>query len=170
MKTEQKTAIKVTVDHTNMGLAIQFAHGKTLSILVGNLSHDIRDQALLHGLKQKLVDAAAISRNSETGLSATIEDKFQAVLTVRDRLVGGDWNAVREGGGNAGGLLLKALIRLYDGRKTVEQIKEFLAEKTDAEKAALRKNQKVAALILEIQAESAAESGIDTDALLDELE
>lgn len=170
--TTKKAAIKATVtgEGSNAILQLNFAHGRTLSIQAADLSTDILNQALLHGLKQKLVDAAAISRNAATGQSATIEDKYEAVKAVFDRLHGGEWNATREGGGVTGGLLLKALVRLYDGRKTVEQLREFLAEKTDAEKAALRKNAKVAAIILEIQAEKAEESGIDTDELLDELD
>ena len=87
-----------------------------------------------------------------------------------DRLLSGQWNAVREGGGNAGGLLLQALTRMYAGRKTAEGIKAFLADKTDAEKAALRKNPRVAQIIEDIRAEQGKAANIDTDELLDELE
>jgi len=124
----------------------------------------------MHGLKQKLVDAAAISRNPETGRAASVEDKYQAVKTVYDRLLAGQWNAPREGGGTTGGLLLQALCRLLAGRKTVEELKAFLADRSDAEKAALRKNPRVARIILDIRAEQDKAAGIDTDAMLDELE
>ena len=49
-------------------------------------------------------------------------------------------------------------------------IKAFLAEKTDAEKTALRKNPRVAAIIEEIRAEQGKAANIDTDELLGELE
>ena len=90
--------------------------------------------------------------------------------TVYDRLLAGQWNATREGGGATGGLLLQALVRMYAGRKTPDELRAFLAEKTDAEKTALRKNPRVAAIIEEIRAETGRAVSIDTDELLGELE
>ena len=155
---------------TDGTLALTFANGETLTLRADALNTDIQQQAMLHGLKQKLVDAAAISRNPETGRAASVEDKFQAVKTVYDRLLAGQWNAVREGGGITGGVLLQALVRMYAGRKTAEDIKAFLAEKSDAEKTALRKNPRVAQIIEDIRAEQGKAANIDTDELLGELE
>lgn len=156
-------------DSTSGVLELYFNSGVILTLDTIALSPEVRQQALLHGLKQKLVDAAAISRNPETGRAASIEDKYQAVKTVYDRLLTGQWNAIREGGAT-GGLLLQALIRMYDGRRTAEDVKNFLADKTDAEKAALRKNPRVAQIIEEIRAEQGKTANIDTDELLGELE
>lgn len=150
-------------------LTLNFANGKELIITTNSLKDGMLYMAAIHGLKQKLVDAAAISRNPETGRAATVEDKYQAVKTVYDRLLTGQWNATREGGAT-GGLLLQALIRMYDGRRTPEDVKNFLANKTDAEKAALRKNPRVAQIIEEIRAETGKAANIDTDELLGELE
>ena len=157
---------------TPYGLRLTFAHGETLEITQGQLSADIRAYGLIHGLKQKLVDAAAISRNPETGRAASVADKFDAVKEVYDRLLSGEWNKRREGGagGSAGGLLFRALCRMYDGKKTPDDIKAFLDAKTDAEKAALRKNSKVAAIIEEIRAESAKGDAPSGDAILAGLE
>lgn len=157
-------------DHRPCALLLQFANGEMLSIAASQLQQSIVEYAIFHGLKQKLVDAAAISRNPETGRPATVEDKYQAVKTVYDRLLSGQWNAVREGGGNAGGLLLQALCRMYAGRKTPDELKAFLADKTDAEKTALRKNPRVAQIIEDIRAEQGKVANIDTDELLGELE
>ena len=155
-------------------LTLTFAHGRELAIDWHRLSDEVRQYAAMHGLKQKLVDAAAIGRNPETGRSATIQDKYDAVRAVYDRLLAGRWNAERgEGGAPAGGLLFAALVRMYDGKKSEEAIREFLAGKSDKEKAALRKNPRVAEIIEEIKAERAAngdegeEPGAD---LLDELD
>ena len=168
-QTKRNATITATIDGTT--LALTFANGETLTIRGDELNSDVQQYAMMHGLKQKLVDAAAISRNPETGRAATVEDKFQAVKTVYDRLLAGQWNATREGGGgNAGGLLLQALCRMYDGRKTPEQLREFLADKSDAEKTALRKNPRVAQIIEEIRAEQGKAANIDTDELLGELE
>lgn len=168
METKRNATIQATINDSQLKLT--FANGEELVIAASDLTQDIRLAATMHGLKQKLVDAAAISRNPETGRAASIEDKYQAVKAVFDRLLGGQWNATREGGGNAGGLLAQALTRMYAGRKTAEDIKAFLAEKTDAEKTALRKNPRVAAIIEEIRAEQGKAADIDTDELLGELE
>lgn len=183
--TKRNAAISATVEfgyrgdfspaHTMEGcdsaaLTLNFANGKEIVITTHNLKNGLLYMAAIHGLKQKLVDAAAISRNPETGRPATVEDKFQAVKTVYDRLLAGQWNATREGGGNAGGLLFQALMRMYTGRKTPDELKAFLADKSDAEKTALRKNPRVAAIIEDIRAETGKAANIDTDELLGELE
>ena len=156
---------------TPYGLRLAFSHGKSLTIYATDLSPMIVAQAIVHGLKQKLVDAAALSRNTETGRAASVQDKFDAVKEVYDRLLSGEWNKRREGGaGASGGLLFRALCRMYDGKKTADDIRTFLEGKTDAEKAALRKNSKVAAIIEEIRAESAKDGDVNADELLADLE
>ena len=149
------------------GLSIVFRHGETLMLEFSMLTESIRQQALLHGLKQKLVDAAAISRNPETGRTATIEDKYDAVKEVYDRLLAGEWNKARAGGGGGGGgLLLQALIRLYPA-KSADELRDYIGKLTRAQQAALRANSRVAPVIAEIQAERGAD---DSDDLLAELE
>lgn len=175
-KTTNTPAIDATIltesSGTPYGLRLAFAHGETLTIRATDLSPTIVAQAIVHGLKQKLVDAAAISRNTETGRAASVQDKFEAVKEVYDRLLSGEWNKRREGGagGSAGGLLFRALCRMYGGKKTADDIRAFLEAKTDAEKAALRKNSKVAAIIEDIRAESVKPGDVDTDNLLADLE
>ena len=166
--TKRQAAITATVENETLSLA--FANGKNLTLDAGRLGEEVLKAAMLHGLKQKLVDAAAISRNPETGRAASVEDKYEAVRTVYDRLLTGHWNAQREGAGAGGGLLLQALCRMYDGRKTAEQLREYLAGKTDAEKTALRKNPRIATIIEEIRAETGKAPSVDVDALLGELE
>lgn len=167
---DTKRNAAITADIVGEVLRLAFSNGPTLVMDASQLSSDIAHAATMHGLKQKLVDAAAISRNPDTGRAASIDDKYHAVRTVFDRLLAGQWNAIREGGGATGGLLLQALVRMYAGKKTAEQLRAYLADKSDAEKAALRKNPKVAAIIDEIRAESGKSAGIDTDELLNELE
>ena len=149
-------------------LHLRFINGGYLSIEPSQLTPEIREMALLHGLKQKLVDAAAMSRNPITGRSATIEDKFEAVSIVHKRLLAGSWNAPREGGGATGGLLFQALCRLYEGRKTPEQLKTYLDTLSDAQKTALRASGRIAPILEQLRAE--AGRGIDSDALLDALD
>lgn len=164
----QQSTIEATVDNADMLLTLKFSNGKEIVLEVGALSRDMQRAAMLHGVKQKLVDAAAISRNTETGQSATVEDKYQAVAEVAERLRAGEWNKTREGGGATGGLLKRALMKMYD--KDGEAIDAFLAKKTKEEQAALRANPKVAAIIATLRTEPKASKSIDTDALLADLE
>ena len=173
--TKRNATITATIvtngtDERPCALHLKFADGKELAITASQLTNNVMEYASFHGLKQKLVDAAAISRNPETGRAASVEDKYQAVKTVYDRLLAGSWNAVREGGGATGGLLLQALVRMYAGRKTPEELKAFLADKSDAEKTALRKNPRVATIIEETRAKTGKAASIDTDELLGELD
>lgn len=171
MANAKQAAIAATINSktTDPSLKLEFAHGEELTLRVSDLSPEIARYALLHGLKQKLVDAAAISRNPETGQPASIDDKFKAVSLVLNRLVKEQqWNAPREGGGG-GGILFRALVELYEGRRTPDEIKEFLGSKSDAEKTALRRNSKVAAIIERIRVETGKAANIDTDELLSEL-
>jgi hypothetical protein len=143
-------------------LTLDFANGKRIVVAVDELKPEIIAHAVLHGLKQKLVDAAAISRDPATGKAATIQTKYEAVNEVFERLMAGSWNKNRgEGGAGTGGLLFRALVRMYEGRKTPEQIKSWLEGQDDKAKAALRKNARVAALIEEIRAEDGDESKSD---------
>lgn len=165
-QTEAKRIPALEVETNDYGLTIKFANGKRLMLESSQLTQDIQRIATVHGLKQKLVDAAAISRNAETGRSATVDDKFNAVKDVYDRLLAGAWNAER--GEGSGTLLLQALCRLH-ADKPASDIKEWLAKKSDDEKKALRANPKVAAIVVAIQAERAKVEGIDSDAMLNEL-
>lgn len=157
--------------NTPNGLVIEAPSiGRRAEIILDAISPDIAAWATLHGIKQKLVDAAAISRNPDTGRSATVQDKWAAIQEVFDRITGDNptWNAIREGGGQTGGLLLAALTRMQP-TKTREQLETWLATKSDKEKAALRLNPRVAAVIETIKAERAKVGDVDSDKLLDEI-
>lgn len=165
------TAKAVSTEITDGKLVMTFGNGESLSIDPATLSDEIRTAAMLHGLKQKLGDAAAISRNPDTGRSASLSDKIAAVREVFARITtpDGTWNKVRESGEGSGngGLLFRALCNLYAGKRTPEQITAFLAGKTEAEKAALRKTAPVAAEIERIRPAKTSGNG---EELLSELE
>lgn len=165
--TTRTPAIDATTNVDALTVTLAFSNGQTLSIDATTLNGDIQAMATLHGLKQKLVDAAAISRNPDTGRSATIDDKYNAVKEVYDRLIAGQWNKNREGGSVRGGLLFRALCILY-ADKTPEAVRAFLEKKTPKEKAALRELPKIAAIIATLKDDTDTD-GIDGDALLDEL-
>ena len=115
-----------------------------------------------HGAEQKLGDEIA-------GLN-DVEDCVLAVDELIDRLYNGEWSVKREASGMAGtSVLVRALVE-HTG-KTVEQIKQFLSGKSQAEKVALRNNPKIKPIVERIEAEKASKkANVDTDAMLGELE
>lgn len=156
------------------GLRLAFSNGKALTILRDELQPAIIHEATIHGLKQKLVDAAAIARDTKTGRSATIEEKYAAVRAVYDRLLAGAWNEEREGGG-AGSYLLRALCERKGIPATdearVAAIKTWLDERTKEQRAALELNPAVKAIIDRMREEAAARKAgdVDSDELLDSM-
>lgn len=120
-----------------------------------------------HGAKQKFIDAGAISRDPETGRSATVADKKAAIMEVIERTTGADprWNKAREGGG--GTLLLEALVRMYVGKKTREALAEHVAGLSADQKRALERNARIAPIIEAIRTERRLAQGDDgSDELL----
>ena len=118
-----------------------------------------------HGAEQKLGDEIA-------GVD-DIEDAVMAIDDLIDRLYNGEWGVARDKSGLAGAsILMRALVESTG--KTAEEIKKFLSDKTAAQKAALRTNQKIKPIVDRLEAEKAAKSAkkadaVDTDALLNEL-
>ena len=166
--TTQKKDIEAAVENDGT-LVLTFRHGEVLRVNPETLNPEIQRAAMLHGLKQKLVDAAAISRDTTTGRAATIATKFDAVKEIFDRITGANgwpaWNKPRAGGaGGQGGLLARAIARYKS--VPVEAAKAYLERLTDAQKQALRVDPRIATIIHDLRAESAKPAGIDTDALL----
>jgi len=166
-KTETPRTPAISAEITADVLRIVGANGDVIALAASELSPEVRHAAMMHGLKQKLGDAAAISRNPETGRSATVEDKMAAVHEVYQRLLAGQWNKTRESGegGGAGGLLFKALCKIK-ADKTPAEIRAYLDGLTKEQQAAVRKVPAVAAAIEEIRAAQAKDGGIDGEALL----
>lgn len=163
----KKASINVETNLEALTVTFIGADGKKLEVSAMDLSKDIRTQAMLHGIKQKLVDAAAIARDPNTGKSATLDAKFQAINEVLERLKKDEWNKKREGGTSEGGILLTALTRIYKDRDA-NDVKEWLSHLSSKEKAAIRLDVNVAKVIQEIQAERKP-SDIDVTSLLDGL-
>lgn len=115
-----------------------------------------------HGAEQKLGDAIAGEAN--------IDDAVIAVDDLIARLNEGEWTVRRAAGEFTGtSILLKALVEASG--KSVEEVKAYLSTKSQKEKQALRRNEKIRPIIERLEAESASKSAskVDTDALLGEL-
>jgi len=170
MNTTKRNAMSVDIFGTTV--TVTFANGKDLAIDTATLSPEIQRMAMMHGIKQKLVDAGAIARNTETGASASIEDKYAAVREVYERLTSpnGTWNKQRGDGGEKstggkGNLLVRALMQMTGKDKTY--IEDFLSAKSKKERDSLKTDPRVITVIAELQAAKVGD--VDTDALLGEL-
>lgn len=114
--------------------------GQVLVLTIEDLTPGIREAAELHGLKQKCVDAAALSRDPATGRSATAQEKYAAVSAMIERLRSGVWND--RGAGESGGALLNALVAAYPAQTRADLV-EWLRWRTGKEKRALRNSEKL---------------------------
>lgn len=110
------------------------------------------DQLALHGLKQKVGDAAA----KEAG--ATAAEKLAAMQQVVDSLKRGEWNAR---GAGAGGLVVEAIARVKG--LSVEEALERWRELSEADKDAVRKHPAIKAAVAEIRAERLAAAAGDAE-------
>jgi hypothetical protein len=159
-------AIQTTIDIEAGTLSIQTDAG-VIFVNIHELNREIINHATLHGLKQKIVDAAALPNG------ATITEKYTAMQEVYGRLTNKEeptWNkGAGSGNGGSGGLLFRALCRLYP-TKTPEAIKGYLDKQDNKKQAALRKDPKVSAMIETVRAEGIKTTGIDAEELLNELD
>ena len=118
-------------------------------------------QAAAHGYLQKFGDECA-------GVN-DLDDMVQAIDELLVRVGRDEWTSKREGGaGNSGASILARALVEASG-KSAEDIKEYLATKTQAEKIALRNNPKIKPFVDKLEAEKLAKKGggVDSDALLD---
>lgn len=160
----------MSVDIFGTTVTVTFSNGKDLAIDTATLTPEIQRMAMLHGIKQKLVDAGAIARNTENGLSASIDDKYAAVAEVHARLTCSEptWNKERGTAEKKApkDLLKRALMQMTG--KDADYVEQFLTAKTKQEREALKKNPRVIAIMNELQA-AGGTNGIDTDSILGEL-
>lgn len=75
------------------------AIGRTETIDFAALSEDVKLAAGMRGLKETIIDAAALERDTTTGRSATDSDKADAIAARIATLKAGEW--AKRGGGTA---------------------------------------------------------------------
>lgn len=135
---------------------LDFRNGETRSYKLGD---SLLIRFATHGAEQKLGD--------ETAGEEDVDDMVLAVDGLIDRLNNNEWSIAREAGGMSGtSILLKALVE-FSPSKTLDQLKEFLKGRSQAEKIALRNSAKLKPIVDRLETEKAAKGAkVDTDALL----
>lgn len=144
----------VSTDVFGSTITVNFSTGEELSVDVATLAPNIIRDAVLIAVKNKLIDAAAIPRDKETGRTADVSDKYRAVHAVFTRItdpINPQWNAIKAKSEAAAGsnLLIRALMQMSG--KTKQAVESQLESMTKEQRAVLKKNSKVAKIILELQ-------------------
>lgn len=165
-------AVTVTGGADGTALVFDVSGFGTLRLPVSALSEAVTARAVLHGMEQRIRDAGAVPRADKDGNIIPAEEHARMKWERMSRLVEhyltgtADWSIAPAGDtGPKGGILFKALCRMDTG-KTPEQLREWLSARSKKEQAALRNDPKVRAIIAEIEAETVADSAVDTQGLL----
>lgn len=168
--------IACDIDGDTLTFTVNDAGEFTLN--ASSLSDDIRREALIHGLRQKISDGAAIPRDQLPDDPAeAAKMKFAAMAEIVDRLRNGDWSA-RRGDGSApvAGIIYRAfeewvLARAAEKGATLspEQVRASYDARDRAAQLALRNVPAIADIIARMKAEKGGASSVDADAILADL-
>ena len=136
------------------------------------LSDEVRESALLHGLRQKVSDAAAL------GAGATPAEKLAAMQAIVASLNDGDWTQ-RTGDGTSqpSGLIFRAFYRMAcescaaksRPEPSIDAARALYDKMSRAEQLALRTVPRIAVIMDELRVSPSAKS-IDVDALFAEFD
>jgi hypothetical protein len=166
----RKNAV-VSVEVTDTMINFVVADTGVVHMPFTKLPDDVVRAAMLHGLIQKISDAAALPKN-EDGSPASPADKMAAMAAVADRLCEGSWNKRGEASGETApsGLIRRAFVAWCVGEKKTEASANAYYNKLDrAGQLALRKIPGVADAMERIKAERGTPATVDADALLAEI-
>lgn len=139
----------------------------SLTLDTTNLSNECRNRAMIHGMIQRISDAAAISRDTETGQPATAQEKFDAMKRLVDHYESGtaEWSRVAAAGeGKSGGLLARALVKITG--KPMAEVQEWMTAQDKADLSRLRHSPQVSEAIASFRSADTEEVAAR---LLDEL-
>lgn len=85
-----KSSVSTTIEGSV--LVIELGTGGLIELDSRELSEGVRHAAMMAGLRSKVIDAAAIPRDTTTGKSATDAEKAKAIEAMVSRLRSGVWN------------------------------------------------------------------------------
>jgi len=137
-----------------------------------------RARAMIHGVRQRISDGGALSRNPDNGQPASPADKLARMMRISDHLMSGSdvWELTSAAPGVDGGLIVQALMRVFTkSQDETEALLTATMAKRECDRSAALKvwgeSKQVAAMMRTIQAERiAASSKDDADDLLAEIE
>lgn len=171
----KNATITVTTTDTEIVFNV-IGQDKPLVLNVAELSDHVRNQAMTHGLVQKISDAAALSKNDD-GTPADPADKFAAMATVVTRLTEGNWKKPAGEVTQPTGLIFRAYYTVIcaamkSAKKPIPDesvLREMYDRKERSAQLALRNNPDIAAEITRLKSANVNTSTVNTDSLLGEL-
>jgi hypothetical protein len=159
----KRKMIKDSVIHEDGSVSVRtdFVNGesRTFTIPAGMLL-----KFAAHGAEQKLGDEIA-------GVT-DVEDCVLAIDELTERLNNGEWGVVRAAGNSIAGTSVLARALCEHSGKQMDAVKNFLKDKTQAQKMALRNNPSISVIVARLEAEKVKKAkgpAIDTEAMLGEL-
>ena len=147
----------------------------TLELNVADLADSIMNHAIVHGMVQRISDAAAIGFLKDENRYATAKEKYDSMQELVDYYAGGatEWSRKRTGGDGGSGITLHAVAAVQglspaDMRARIDQLAEKRGIKPAALLRKLAESEVVAREIARIRSERAGD-GLDADDLLAEM-
>lgn len=176
-KAKSNSVITHTVNAEEQTITFHVVGCEPLVFDVKKVSDAVGERAMLHGFIQRVSDAAAISRNRDTGQPATPQDKRDAMAVLVEHYESGteDWARRREAGaGPDTGITLQAIMDVFKtdaagARGMIASLAERRSITVNEARAVFASAKEVAARIAQLKADRAEKSGIDAAGLLDEL-
>lgn len=178
MNAKRKSNSVVTVQQTEDGkLVFNVLGAGSLTFDPSKAGDKCNAHAALHGWKQRISDAAAISRNDETGRPASPAEKFAAMQELIEYYHSGpeEWSRVGTGSGGSKSLTIEAICRVQgkDYAAVEAEVAAFAARKFEGDTkkalAFLRQGSRVAEAMEAIRKERMPQPKVDADAALAEL-
>lgn len=176
----RKNALIVVSVAENGALTFTVGDAGSFTVDPTTLTEDIIRRAMLHGLIQKVSDAAAIAKSELTGdAQKDAKTKFEAMRSVANRLGEGEWSKRSgDGSGPVAGVIYRAfeewVLASAKVKKvaapTAEAIRTVYDSKDRAGQLALRNVPEIATIIERIKSERGSKvETVDTSALLADL-
>lgn len=143
-------------------LKFVLANGQFVAIDANDLNDVMRQAAMMHGINQKVRDAAASCSKGNNFAQAAAN--MQKVI---DNLMAGVWNA--QGGGGSAGIVMEDLAHAIATFKSAPYEKAFAAVKaaTPEKRAEWAKNPRIAAAMAEAKARRLAAAAAEAEDELD---
>lgn len=177
----KNSLINVAANEAGNVLTFTVGEAGSFEVALDNLTDEIRNRAVLHGIVQKVSDAAAISKADLSGDAAKdAATKLEAMRAVAERISGpdGEWSKRSgDGSGPVQGVIYRAfeewaIARAKKAKKelTPEQVRAVYDAKSRADQLALRTVPEIAAIIERLKAEKGSKAAtVDADSLLGDL-
>lgn len=176
--TKKRSNATVTMAQTDTTLTFNVLGAGSISLNLAAIHPDVLARAAIHGLKQRISDAAALPCNPDTGKPASPSEKFESLSALVEHYNTGtaEWARTRAAGEGTprAGKTLQAIANVYKlaDEAAARAYVEGTAKKRGIEyKEALalwKKSDKIREELARMEA--AIPAAVDADTLIDELE